>query len=109
MEINGYKIIKINRQNYLNGNLALELICLDKTFNIPEPFSMITKNLEDNLEPNEAYIDTNNCPWVVDILDSYKLAKPTGEVFLSGFVEYPKYKFNLDKIRKLNEELDNGQ
>ena len=102
MTINGYDIIKINIHNYFNGNVGLEFICLDKEFGIPEPFAIITKNLEDNLVYDEAYIDVNNCPWAIDILNTYKIAKPTGETFRSGFVEYPKYKINFRRIDELN-------
>lgn len=51
------------------------------------------------LQKNEAYIDTNNCPWAEDFIKGYQLGKPTGRKVRSGFCEYPVYRFNMGTLR----------
>ena len=50
------------------------------------------------LEENEAYVDTNNCPWVVDFLEAKGLAKSTGRTRRSGYCIYPSMKFDREKM-----------
>lgn len=65
-----------------------------------EPFATLTVNLPDSilLRNDQAYVDTNNNPWVEKFLQDNKIAVPTGDVAISGWCTYPLYKFNLDKI-----------
>lgn len=50
------------------------------------------------LSENEAYVDTNNCPWVVDFLEAKGLAKSTGRTRRSGYCIYPSMKFDREKM-----------
>lgn len=69
-----------------------------------EPYADLTVCLNDStLGKDEAYVDTNNCPSAIKLIDEYKMGKPTGKVGKSGFCEYPVYKFDLTKIKELNE------
>lgn len=53
---------------------------------------------------NEAYVDTNNCPWVVNFLETKGLAKSTGRMRRSGYCTYPAMKFDREKM----EEFEGG-
>ncbi len=64
------------------------------------PIATITVCLCDkNLGENEAYIDTNNCPWALDFIKEYKLGTPTGRSRHSGFCEYPAVKFDALQLK----------
>ncbi len=66
-----------------------------------EPYATITVNLRDkHLKENEAYIDTNNCPWLLAFLKKYDIAKPTGVSQPCGFWCYPLYEFDFNKLEK---------
>jgi len=61
----------------------------------------ITKCLCDfELEPNENYIDTNNCPWLIDFIEEYGLGKLTGKTGESGYCTYPVVRFDMDVLKK---------
>lgn len=45
-----------------------------------------------------AYIDVNNFPEIVGVIERLGVAKHTGIYTKSGFVEYPLYKFNREKL-----------
>lgn len=69
------------------------------------PVARLTVCLCDpTLAENEAYVDTNNCPWVVDFLESKGLAKSTGKMKRSGYCVYPVMKFDREKMA----EFDGG-
>lgn len=98
MIINGYNIIKIEYGNYsVNDNIALTLICDDGV-----PLATITVNLGYKLLSNFAYLDTNNCSWVEDMMKEHKFGRPTGQYKESGFCEYPLYMLDFDKINEFN-------
>lgn len=67
------------------------------------PFATITVNLH-RLGPGYAFLDTNNCPWIMNIFAQYNLGTWTGETRYSGWCEYPLYKLNLNVIRKYTKE-----
>ena len=56
-----------------------------------------------SLQKNEAYIDTNNCPWAEDFIREYQLGKPTGRKARSGYCEYPVYRFDMDRLEEFAE------
>lgn len=96
-----YTILPIEERYNDNNKLA---VCLydHKT---GEPFDDITRNLPHvSLENNEACIDINNCSYAPKFLEDNNIAKPTGRVEYSGFCGYPVYKFNLEKLNKIEEE-----
>lgn len=95
--INDKKILLsiLQSRYYDEGNLALQAFDINHM-----PFATITKNLSDRLHYDEAYVDVGNCLWALDLIDDYQLGTFTGEVKSRGYVTYPLYKFNLDKIEK---------
>lgn len=52
-----------------------------------------------------AYLDTNNCSWVEDIMEKYGLGEFTGKSRQSGFCVYPLYKLNLKAIKELDNKI----
>lgn len=87
-----------------NGSLAVYLF-LDED-NDYEPYALLTVNLpeSDNNKEDEAYLDTNNLPYAKTFVKKYGLAVPTGRVAYSGFCTYPLYKFDLERLKKLEDE-----
>lgn len=45
-----------------------------------------------------AYIDVNNFPEIVEVIERLGVAEHTGIFTKSGFVVYPLYKFNREKL-----------
>ena len=65
------------------------------------PIVTLTKCLGTFLvSDNEQFIDINNCPWAADFIKQYGLGEPTGISQMSGFCEYPLYRFDMDTVRK---------
>lgn len=82
-----------------NGNLAIEMFCWDNEF--PEPWSILTVNLDVKCKSNCAFIDTNNNgDSILDWLKENKLGKLTGYYEYSGFCLYPEFIFDMDEIQK---------
>ena len=73
--------------------LVVDLICAGAPWT---HFSRISVHIQMSpyIPRNMAYIDTNNCPWAEEFLKDNNLAEDTGTTGLSGFCEYPLYKFN---------------
>ena len=65
-----------------------------------ELYADITVNLPDSgcYPANFAYVDVNNFPEAVLIIEEYGLGKPTGRKAWNGFSCYPQYEFDLSKI-----------
>lgn len=61
---------------------------------------MLTVNLpaSNELPENQQYLDINNFPSASKYVEEHGIAKPVGMKTRSGFVEYPLYEFDLDKI-----------
>lgn len=77
-----------------SGNLAV--IAEDKD---GAPFATLTVNLSGKIpQPNLAYVDVNNCPWLPDFLEKNDIAYWTGIARSSGHCIYPLYRFKLDKL-----------
>lgn len=69
-------------QYQMDGSIAVEIFSRREG-----PVARITVCLCDSaLAENEAYVDTNNCPWVVDFLEAKGLAKSTGRTRRSGYL-----------------------
>lgn len=82
------------------GGMALELYekCDDGKL---VPYTNITVNLPDCRNRKHcAYVDTNNFPGAISLINDYKLGKPTGRIGHSGFCSYPEYEFDLAEIGK---------
>ena len=89
-----------------NDNLAIQMMCWDEEL-FPEPWSMLTVNLDVKCRPNCAFIDTNNNGRsIVDWLISNNLGKTTGMVRASGWCIYPEFEFNMDELMKYVEASD---
>lgn len=80
-------------------NISVQAWDLDNN----EPYATLTVNIEP-LEHPRAYLDTNNCPWVMDLFEKYNLGTWTGNITRSGFCEYPLYELNLDRISKFSRQ-----
>ena len=84
-----------------NNTLAVQLV----EARAPWPvFATITVNLQGNpygmdsrQDDHFAYVDTNNCPWVIDFLEENNIAVPTGIYAPSGYCIYPLYEFKGSK------------
>lgn len=67
-----------------------------------ELFATPTINLQDNsLAENEAYLDTNNCPWAVEFVENNKLGERTGKTRGKGFCTYPLVRFDMEKLNEV--------
>ena len=91
--------VRIERREYANNKtLALSLIT-----DTHEPFCNLTVNLMDSCvwgNRENAFVDTNNCPWAEEFIAENKLGYPMGHKAQSGFCSYPLYHFNLHAIEK---------
>lgn len=77
------RVSKYMAENQQDGPIATITVCL----------------CDKSLGENEAYIDTNNCPWAMDFIKEYKLGTPTGRTGRSGFCEYPVVKFDTLQLK----------
>lgn len=69
------------------------------------PIARVTTCLCDHsLAEDEAYVDTNNCPWAVELLEENGFAERTGRARKSGYCEYPAMKFDRSKMVEFEEE-----
>ena len=87
-----YKVRPTIKTYSSNGTLAIELITDEG-----EPFATLTVNLPDEAfvcTGTRAFVDTNNCPWAVEMLRETGWGKPTGYYGHSGFCIYPLYEFS---------------
>ncbi len=90
------------RSYYNAGRLALCLV--DWTSGEPEPWDSLTTNLGVPVEKDCAFINVNNLgggilPWI----EENGLGKPTGHSERSGFVEYPEYCFDAERLQELDD------
>lgn len=79
-----------------NDNLAIQLFCKEEGYF--EPYSTLTVNIHELEDKTEAYVDVNNNPNILNWITANGIAIPTGETAISGYCEYPLYKFNLNKL-----------
>ena len=90
---------------YYNKNLAIR-IWTDEG----EPWASLTVNLCDGksseplintLGEEYAFVDVNNFPEAIDFINRYKLAEFAGVTKRSGYVDYPLYKFDLNRLEEV--------
>ena len=76
------------------GHIALQLWCEDG------PFATLTVNLPQvrKMPKNVSAVDTNNCPWAIELIKRLGIGEPTWKYATSGFCGYPIFEFNLEKI-----------
>lgn len=83
-------------------NLYVGLLCLNENGIPEEYYANLTVNLpEYELDPYEAFIDTNNFPLAELFLEDNQLACHTGTYGGSGYCIYPVYRFDRDKLMEL--------
>ena len=91
-----------------NGRLYMGLLTFDKEMEYWEPWCDITVNIPMTAltdRENCAFVDINNDPTIGEFLEQNELAVPTGRSARSGWVTYPEYRFDMDKVRQnLGEE-----
>lgn len=69
------------------------------------PFANFTLNFGEYIAlKNCAYVDTNNC-WFADEILETGIAVDTGLTKISGYYKYPLWQFNEDFLESVNEEL----
>ena len=82
-----------------NGNLYIGLIDNDGL-----PYADLTVNIE-TLPDDHAAVDTNNCPWVEQVLFDTGIGIPTGKYRASGFCNYPIYFIFTANLKKYRCEI----
>ena len=82
---------------YSNRNICIELN--DEDYN--EPYGCLTVNLCDATPNYCSYVDVNNMQEAEDFIVENKLGFFTGLVKESGFVRYPLYMFDAERLREL--------
>ena len=67
------------------------------------PISPVTVNIQgiERFPENYSCIDTNNAPFLEDLIEELGIAAPAGIVLKSGWCTYPVYIFNKDKLSLL--------
>ena len=100
-EYSEYKDCKLRVSKYVEDNsVAVEI------YNRWDgPIARVTTCLCDHsLAEDEAYVDINNCPWAVALLEENGFAERTGRTRRSGYCEYPAMKFDRSKMAEFEEE-----
>ena len=85
--------VKAEKTQYMNGNLAIQLMCYDDEYDFWEPYGNLTVNFDEKLPDGYAYVDTNNMPNAEQFIKKYNLGVHQGKYKYSGFCAYPLYKF----------------
>lgn len=81
---------------YRGGNIAIQIMSESEG-----PYATITVNLDTPpTGEGEAFVDVNNCPWSVDLIEQLKIGKYAGKVRQSGFCYYPLFKFDMAALHK---------
>ena len=108
MKIKGYGkeyTVEAKKGMYQNGNLCIQLFCLNEEFGYMEPYARLTVNLQDGLTSDLAYVDTNNVPNAEDFINTYderqaeyqkELAKAGREYSPVAFVQHLEQIWNED-------------
>ena len=81
------------------GNTYVGIHC--KENDCIEPYCNLTVNLDMQLGKGLAFIDVNNADKrLLRFLEKQGFITPTGVTMPSGYVVYPLYRLNLDKIEE---------
>lgn len=104
-KVNGTEVI-IEVSRYSNNNSLA--ICVSTVKG--EPYAVLSVNIDesDYIEPNQCFIDTNNCSWAETFLKENNIGKKTDKIGESGFCEYPLYDFSefiRDYFKGLYDEI----
>lgn len=83
--------------------LALDLDVIEDGM-VAGPYATLTKSFGEFISiKNSAYIDTNNCPFAVQLVEQ-GIAEPTGFWKTSGYCSYPLWKFKEGFLRQAGAE-----
>ena len=89
--------------SYYDGNLAVLLS--DWNNGEPEPWGDLTVNLGMTMEKNCALLDINQLGEEIQTwVEKNRLGTPTGRMERSGFVVYPEYRFNPERLKELDDK-----
>jgi len=102
------QIFPVKCEYQKGGALAVLMYehCDDENGVYDECYCDVTVNIPDACLPSpetDAFIDTNNSPWLKKFLKENGIAKPLGFNAYSGFCEYPAYRFDLSKLSELSD------
>lgn len=95
------------QQYSVGGGIALFLHCIENGEAV-EPFANLTVNLPSyHTGGTKAFVDTNNFPQALDLIEKNNLGHWTGELAQSGFCAYPKVEFDMQEVGKyiLNQSM----
>lgn len=82
-----------------NGNTYVGILCKENNF--IEPYCNLTVNLDMQLNEGLAFIDVNNADInLLLFLEEQGFISPTNVSKPSGYVNYPLYRLNLNKIEE---------
>ncbi len=82
-----------------NKNTFIGLLCEEDGF--VEPYCNLTVNLSVPLDKDKAFIDVNNIEArLIQYLSENDFISNTGYTKQSGYVLYPLYQLNLEKIKQ---------
>lgn len=84
------------------GGLAINI--LQKEDGVYESWGSLTVNLSEVCDVNAAYIDVSNGFEILTELLKHNMGKLTGKRARSGYVLYPEFLFNEDKLRQADEK-----
>lgn len=94
-------LIYLDVSTYSKGNLAVMMTVIEDEG--PEPWSVLTVNLDGVRARNCAFIDTNNNgDDIIKWIEQYNLAEPTGTIGRSGYCSYPEYRFHPDILQEID-------
>lgn len=100
----GHEEVALEVGSYMYGD-NLYIGMYTKQEGVWESFGDITVNLPYNsVEPNEAYIDDFSSKDKLKLVRKYKLGKVLPEKGHSGYCDYFKVAFDLDKLAEFDKE-----
>ena len=95
--------MELQVRSYYNGG-KLALLLVDWSHGEPEPWGDLSVNLGNAVSKNCAFIDVNNLSSdILSWIEKNRLGSPTGRTEQSGFVAYPEYRFNPERLKELDD------
>lgn len=92
--------VQLEIQQYMNnGCIYVGMNSFDEGYS--ESYGDLTVNLDGKVPCYCGYLDVNNMPGIEQFVVDNELGEFTGFTKQSGYVEYPLYWFDRDKLRAL--------
>lgn len=101
----GEEEVTVSTGLYNDGTIAIELWCEEGPFADLTTCLDLFKTKADKQGATRlglGVVDINNCPWAPEFIKEYELGTNTGLVKQSGYVVYPIWAFDLEKIKELS-------